>query len=713
MIFASLILFSALGGQGSKGAFSPPLASLHYAPDRTFDLLNVSVDLDVDYEHKAFVGHVVNTLSPLRSQLTELALMAGKDLNITKVTVDGADAQFRRQDEWLFVTVLHPTKKGERLQIAVDYNAKETKADAFGGDGGFHWINDRKDTPGHVGFWTQGEPNSNRNWVPTWDYPNDLTTSETRTTVPADWTVVGNGILVSDKLSSDHKRRTFDWKMTLPHATYLLSVVGGPFDIKKDKWEGVDLWYVVPKGQGEYIDDSFVGTKDMLSFYSDILGVKYPWPKYAQDAMYDFGGGMENVSATTLGENSLTEKRAGYRMMDSLTSHEMGHQWFGDFVTCKDWGDAWLNESFATYMQMMYFEHSRGKNGYDRELDGNTRSYLMEARRYQRSISTKLYQTPINMFDIHTYPKGGMVLHTLRRWLGDESFFAGLHLYLTTHAHTPVESAQLRRAMTEASGLNCEPFWTQWFDKPGHPVLDYSWKATDTGATVTVKQLQDTSNGTPIYDLSGKMGFIASDGTVQEVPIHITKAEETFDVKLKIKPAAGILDANHDFLREIPKLPWAESELLPIFLYAPSCLDRAEAYRKLVSGSPSDDTIRAVVKALQADDALIPAFPNVSALGDLAKPELHDFWIGQLGHANFERQAQAVTALGKLPADTATTTKLRSLVNDQAPISVVIAAVRVLAKWDPKANADVIKLAQSIPSRRGRIKSTISDLLNP
>ncbi len=603
------------------------------------------------------------------------------------------------------------TKRGQKLQIAVDYNAKNTKAQPFGGEGGFHWISPRATDKGHVGFWTQGEAISNRNWVPTWDYPNDLTTSETKTTVPADWTVVGNGTLVSNTLSGDKKKRTFVWRMALPHATYLLSLVGGPFDIKKDKWEGVDLWYVVPQGQGQYIDDSFSGTKDMLSFYSGILGVKYAWPKYAQNAMYDFGGGMENVSATTLGEGSLTEKRAGFRNMDSLNSHELGHQWFGDFVTCKDWGDTWLNESFATYMQMMYFEHSRGQNGYDREVEGNTRAYLAESRRYQRPISTKLYESPDNMFDSHTYPKGGMVLHTLRRWLGDEAFFAGLHLYLTTHAHQPVESAQLRRAMTEASGINCEPFWAQWFDKPGHPVIEYSWKPSATGASVTVKQTQNTSNGTPIYDMPGRFGFLAADGTLVRYPFHITKAEETFEVPLSIKPVAGVFDPDHDVLREIPKLPWQDSELTTLFQYAPSCLDRAEAFRRIVAANPTDETVALIAKVLEADNKLVPAFANVSAFGDLAKPALRQFWLDQLNHPNFDREAQAVTALGKLPVEALTSNKLRSLINDQAPIPVVIAAVRVLGKWDLKGNTDVIKKAQAIPSRNNRIKSAATAVL--
>lgn len=707
MFLTCLFLATMLQGRGAASAFQPPNATLHYAPDRTFDLLNVSVDVDVDYDKRGFTGHVVNTVSPLRSNLTELELMAGPALSITRVTIDGVDAKFRRSRDLLFVSTLSPTKRGEKLKIGVDYNSLHAQGN---GGGGWHWIMPNSTDKYHVGFWTQGETSGNREWVPTWDYPNDLATSETRTTVPADWTVIGNGVLVSDRLSSDHKRRTFDWRMDLPHATYLLSLCGGPFDIKRDKWEGVDLLYVVPKGEGKYIDDSFGGTKDMLSFYSKITGVKFAWPKYAQDAMYDFGGGMENVSATTLGERSLTEARLGYRLMDSLNSHEMGHQWFGDFVTCKDWGDIWLNESFATYMQMMYFEHSRGKNGLDREIENNTRAYINESRRYMRPISTKLYANADAMFDEHTYPKGGVVLHMLRRQLGDEAFFAGLHLYLTTHAHTPVQSSQLCRSMTEASGINCEPFWAQWIDKPGHPVFEYSWTPTPSGASISVKQIQDTKNGTPIYDMPGKFAFIAPDGSVTRVPFHISKAEETYEFPLSFKPVAGIFDPDHDCLREIPKLPWGESELLPIFQYAPSCIEREEAYRRLMAAQLDEATIRLMAKVFEADNDLNPAFANLTAFGELKRPELRAFWIGQLNHPNFQREAQAVSALGLLPADPGTTERLRALINDKAPIPVVVAALRALASWDAKANMDVIKKAETIPSKGDRIKTLATDL---
>lgn len=706
-----LLLVAAHNASAQRpNPFAPPQASIHYAPDRACDLLNVNVSVDVDYPARTITGHVVNTMAPLREGITQITLQAGEALEILRLTVNGQEAKYTRDHKALVITT-PPEPKGKPLTIAIDYKSTNSKAAPFGGVGGWHWIQAQTDNPVHLGFWTQGESESTSNWCPTWDYPNDLATSETHCTVQADWDVIGNGVLVSNVLSGDKKRRTFDWKSTIPHATYLLTLCGGPFDIQKDKWEGVDLWYVVPKGNAKYIEDTFGDTKDMLSFYSAILGYKYPWPKYAQDAMFDFGGGMENASATTLGVGELTLKKEGFRNASSINAHELAHQWFGDTVTCKDWGDIWLNESFATFMQNLYFEHSKGKNGYDQQVDDNIQSYLNEARRYKRPLSTKMYPNADAMFDSHTYPKGGVILHTLRRFLGDANFFAGLKLYLDTWQHTSVESSQLRRAMTEATGINCEPFWAQWIEKPGHPVLDYSWTYDATGkqVVVTVKQNQDTSDGTPIYQIPAKLGIISTGSAkpeFREMPITLSEKEQVFRFNDNQNDTKSvILDPDHDFLREIPTLHWSADELPYILQFAPNCDDRSEAMRQLLSGAASDATIKLVADAVRNDRGPFPAFRSVRQLGRLQKAELRPLWLETLSHPNFNRRTDAVMALAELPQDAATVQKFRALLTDDQPTQVVIGAINALAKWDKKGNTDVFEKALKIDSLHDRIKN--------
>ena len=716
-----ILLPAALFLQRQTGnPFAPPAATIHEAPNRTCDLTNVNVALDVDYPNKTFKGHVVNTLSPLRSGLVEILLHAGADLTITNVTVDGASTTIKRDGENLLVAV-PPTQRGRAVKIAMDYSAANSRGRSFGGGGGgFHWVvPGGTNNPDRVGFWTQGETTFNRQWCPTWDYPNDLTTVDESYTVPAEWTAIGNGKLVSEKTNPGGKTKTFVWKQEIPQATYLMTAVGGPLDIKKASWRGVPLWYVVPKGEGKYIDDSFSDTPDMLSFYSDTFGYKYPWAKYAQNTMYDFGGGMENASATTLQETALTEAKDGFRNMASLNSHELGHQWFGDTVTCRDWGDTFLNESFATVLQMLYFEHSRGENAYLWEVDNNEQGYLREARRFERPVSTKLYNDAEAMFGSGTtYDKGGDLLHTLRRLMGDEAFFAGLKLYLNTYQHTPVNSAQLERALTDASGLNATEFFDQWFRKPGHPVLDYGWTYADGTLTVTLKQTQDTSNGTPIYKIPNARFGAAVNGRLVMLSAPIAATEETYAYKLDAAPAAVVLDPDHDFLRVAnPTTAITTTANLAILQLVKDPAQRTTAMTKLIADG-SQTAIDAVVAALRADQEIDPAFraPNllfgrrqtatvnpIGALGDLKKPELRAFWTEELNHKNANRRAQAVVALGDLPPDPATTQTIRALVNDKEYTAVVVNALKVLAAMDKAGNQEAFQRATKIEDKRGLI----------
>jgi aminopeptidase N len=414
---------------------------------------------------------------------------------------------------------------------------------------------------------------------------------------------------------------------------------------------------------------------------------------------------MENVSATTLGAGSLTDPRVGFRTMASLNAHELAHQWFGDLVTCRDWGTIWLNESFASYFEALYYEHSRGKNAYDFEIEDDMQSYFAEARRYQRPIVTDLYSTPDAMFDSHTYPKGAAVLHTLRRYLGDDAFFRGLNLYLTRNRHTPVVTPDLIKALTDASGINVQPLFDQWVYKPGHPVLNYAWTYDDAKGelTLSVQQTQDTKAGTPVYDIPTSVGIIAG-GKVTRLPVRLNAADQKITLTIA-KPDAVLLDPDHDFLRQIPKQNWSAAELPQIVQYAPDAVDRTQAMQTMLASNPSEENVKIAVAVIQADKDRFPAIGSIMPLANLKREDLRPLFRSQLNHPSASRQAEAVAALGMLPKTDEDTTALRALVNDTAPYAVVANAVRILGVWDANGNIDVIKKAAAMPSRFDTVRN--------
>jgi aminopeptidase N len=182
---------------------------------------------------------VHNTIVPFRDGLETVVLNCGDNLKVESCSVNDVGAPFIHKGNILRIRPGVPLPPGEPAAVAVHYVGIDSGSADFSAERGFHWIQRDGGDKARVGFWTQGESELTRTWIPTWDNPNNLATSETRTTVPADWTVIGNGVLVSNKLCADRKTRTFDWRMAEPHATYLLSLAGGPFDVKTVHWRGI------------------------------------------------------------------------------------------------------------------------------------------------------------------------------------------------------------------------------------------------------------------------------------------------------------------------------------------------------------------------------------------------------------------------------------------------------------------------------------------
>src|SRR5438067_11085994 len=164
---------------GGGNPFKPPQATVHYAPDRDYDLLNISVDLTVDWPRHVISGSATNTLAPLRDGLTQIVLDAGKGLDISNVSIDGHTVLFQHGENKLVINS-GPVLRDKALRVTTVYSASNAAGRGFGaGGGGWHWITPRIGDLNHVGFWTQGETGYNSNWVPIWDYPNDFATSET------------------------------------------------------------------------------------------------------------------------------------------------------------------------------------------------------------------------------------------------------------------------------------------------------------------------------------------------------------------------------------------------------------------------------------------------------------------------------------------------------------------------------------------------------
>ena len=242
------------------------------------------------------------------------------------------------------------------------------------------------------------------------------------------------------------------------------------------------MQYYGPRGRRADLERTLARTPAMLRFFNKVTGAKYPYPRYAQTFVADFiFGGMENISATTLTDTSLLDKRASLDAdADGLLAHELAHQWFGDLLTCRDWSHGWLNEGFATYFEALFTESAKGIDEFRYELHSNTQIYMGEdGNRYRRPIVNNVYHEPIDLFDRHLYEKGSLVLHMIRTVLGDALWTKAIHHYVRKHRSTNVTTPDFQRAITEATGRNIDWLFDQYVYRGGHPALKVAFEWDD------------------------------------------------------------------------------------------------------------------------------------------------------------------------------------------------------------------------------------------
>ena len=666
-----LVAFLAIALSATSFAqIAPP--HLHYAPDRNYHLVRTVTTLDVDAEHQKAKGSVIATISMLRDRVSTVHFDTNAD-QVSGVQVDGKAAKFTRSGGSLEIDV-PAGKRGDahRLDFRIEGRF-------------FRWTSPTAEEPNRVGFCAEGGPAQPVGWAA----PNDFSSTEIQLTVPSAWTVISNGLQVSD-LPAKGGRHTVVWRCDQPHAGYLNCIAAGPFDVFHDTWRGKPLIMTCPKGMGDRLQSTFAPTKDVLSFFSDILGFPYPWVKYGQEIVYEHEGyAEEDVSATEYpiywrqDGDFMSNAREGMNPTEWVIAHETAHQWFGDTVTCKDWGDTWLNEGMATFMEMMYTLHSRGQLESLREYEAYSQRYFSSSKTDFRPIATNFYSDSLGMGGWTTYMKGGTVLDSLRRQLGNDVFYHGLHQYLEHHKFSNVESNDLCEDMSEASGINLHPWFEQWIYKPGHPVIDWNWSYDGDRKIVVVhvRQTQDTSRGIPIYDVLSHVALVDAHG-VRRSPIHLNVADQTFEIAATSAPKAVIFDPDHEFVRELPKQPWAADELPYVFLYAPCPTDVEWAMNRLLDSAPTDATLKMIADRLRQDTQPFPAIPNTSRLANLGSDVLHDFFVAELSHPNYDRRASAATGLAKLASGAPDRERLHKLLGDDQPYDVVAAALRGLATLD-------------------------------
>ena len=498
-----------------------------YNPSETqlTDLIHTKLEVNFDWKQSRMNGIATITAKPHFYATQELILDA-KGMDINGIKMNGETVEYAYILDVLNIQLDKEYTRDQDFTVVIDYVSKPNERTTGGSaaitsDKGLYFINpmgEDKDVMPQI--WTQGETESSSVWFPTIDSPNAKTTQEIFITVEDKFITLSNGALISST-SIEGGKRVDHWKQVLPHAPYLFMMGIGEFKVVKDSCTRKDgstmeVNYIVePEWEGS-AKAIFGETPEMIRFFAELLGVEYPWDKYTQIVVRDYvSGAMENTGAVIFGDYAYKTDRELLDENDQSTiAHELFHHWFGDLVTAESWSNLTLNESFANYSQYLWDEHRYGVDEAD---------YLaeIEADGYRQSASVQGYHDLVwfdfdekdQMFDGHSYNKGGRILHMLRNYLGDDAFFASLKKYLTDNQYQAAEFHELRLAFEEVTGEDLNWFFNQWYLGSGHPTLVFNQEedTKNRKLLVTVEQTQSLELS-PIFKIPFQIAIFDDNG---------------------------------------------------------------------------------------------------------------------------------------------------------------------------------------------------------
>ena len=664
-----------------------------YAPPRYIDLLHLKLDVTPNFEQRSVSGTATLEFAPIAKPLDELQLDA-VDLDVKAVRGSVPIADFSTTRNHLTITFARPIEPGEQCSLEIEYAAEPR-------DGLYFRTTDLGYPEGDTHLFTQGEPQRARHWFPCHDYPNERCTTEIICHVPADMTVLSNGKLVSEEVTD--KMKAVHWRQEQPHVCYLVTLVAGYFSKLEDLDRDVPLAFYTQPSVAEHAANSFRDTADIMQFFNQEIGVPFPWHKYFQVTVHDFQfGGMENTSMTTLAHRTIfTTDTENIRSGRKLDAHEMAHQWFGDYVTCKDWSHLWLNEGFATYYSHLYEGHKFGRDALLYDMYRDAKHKVLPREKDRRPIVYKRYDGPMEQFDFRAYPKGSWVLHMLRSQLGENLYRKTVKTYLERHALTSVTTPDFVKVIEEVSGRSFDQFFDQWVYHPRHPSLQVKtkWLAKQKLVHVTVKQTQKVDDDVLLFEFPTTLRFWV-DGQPVDHQVVINQKKQDFYVPLTAQPTVVRFDPEYTVLADV-EFDKTDKLFLAQLNNESDMIGRILAVQALAERETSE-AVTAIGETLRSDPFFGVRVEAAKALGDLKKKEAYAELVQSVTADDARVRLAIVEAIGKFYSQEAEQQLLQVVEQEQNP-AIVAAAIRGLGKYRTESAQTVVRQHLSKQSFRNEL----------
>lgn len=443
-----------------------------------------------------------------------------KGMNVVSATENGKPVKTTHLDNVLSFQLATKAKAGDTSVFEINYKGIPS-------DG----LIISKNKYGHRTFFADNWPDRGHNWIPCHDDPSDKATVEYIVTAPQHYQVVANGIQV-EQTNLDNNKKLSRYVEDVPIATKVMVIGAADFAVNLSGFiECIPVYswvYPEEKNKGFY---DYAQANDILPFFISHVG-PYGYKKLANVQSKTTFGGLENANTIFYYENSIT----GTRRSESLLTHEIAHQWFGNMATEKSFAHLWLSEGFATYFTTLYFEEKHGWDTAKYMLKKDRLEVVAFSKENNHSVVDTTITDYMKLLNANNYQKGGWVLHMLRRQLGDSVFWKSIREYYATYAGKNADTRDLQKIFEKNSGKSLDTFFDQWLYTPGQPSLSITWKMEkNKRLLLKITQLQAKPFTFPL-----ELELKTAAGKSKIEKLTISKKEETFSISVS-EPVTGIV----------------------------------------------------------------------------------------------------------------------------------------------------------------------------
>lgn len=529
-------------------------AQPQYPPDLQLEPRHIELDLTFNLEAQTLLGEATTTVEASVDGPITLVLDAIDFEDLRVVGDEGEAVSFDYDGKKIHVSWKRPFDAKESRRVHVRYKVVRPITGLIFSKPDDHYPNRCLYAA------TDHETERARYWLPCIDLPAVRTTFDLKITAASALTILASGT-DGGTVNNGNGTQTATWKLDHPCPSYLLCIALGDFcRFDDESVDGVPISYFGPRVgyDPEDLRRSFGRTPQMMRWLTQRLDAPFPFSKYYQFALPGIWGAMENISLVSWDASHIhdeTRFREAGVGVDATNIHEMAHSYFGDAIVIRDHSHSWLKESWATYIETVYWEETEGLDEGLYDLWCSAQSYFREAdHRYVRPITTRKYESSWQMFDMHTYPGGACRIHMLRALIGDDAFWAATRDYIATYSKDVVETDDFRRVLEKHSGRSLQRFFDQWIESPGYLQIkaDFSFDAEEEEGVFTLEQTQvDKEAGVGLFEMDLDLWWEDEEGEQHRRTVLLDGAKKTAVIPMKTQPQQVRVDPDAKLLMKL------------------------------------------------------------------------------------------------------------------------------------------------------------------